>query len=234
MDRVTGTVLASSQQAQWDAIRDYLLAYAGRRPVRRVVVVGNAPMSPDPARAAEIDAGDLVIRTNGMMLDGPEDPPCLGTTCHAVILSRSANVTPWVLHNYRRRAYLIPQAGFVQWHRDDPVHMLLQAPFWPADLGAMPLPNAVVKVRTSNALDPAHKPGSIIPTTGTMALFLAHEMFPDAEVMATGFSFLDDPDQKRWFHHAGDSTKVNWQHRLDLEAKLVRSWISDGSVRFYG
>jgi hypothetical protein len=135
-----------------------------------------------------------------------------------------------VFADYRRRAYLVPQAGFVQYHPGDRVGLLLETSFWPADLGAMPLPNAVVKARVNRALDPQHRPGSLIPTTGMMALFMAHEMFPQAELLATGFSFLDDSEQTHWSHQSGGRTKVNWQHRLDLEAALLRSWIADDSV----
>jgi hypothetical protein len=224
--------LLASQQQQWQLIGEYLAAYAARRPIRKVAVVGNAPLGPNPDRAVDIDSSDLVIRVNEVALDGPGEPASIGTACHAVILSRSTTMTRWVFHDYRRRAYLIPQAGFVQYHPGDDVGLLLQTTYWPADLGAMPLPNGVVKARVVQALAPDAKPGSIIPTTGTMAVFLGHELFPDAELVATGFSFLENSSQKFWSHHSGSSTKVNWQHRLDLEADLLRSWIDDGSMRF--
>jgi hypothetical protein len=197
-----------------------------------VAVVGNAPLPRDAERAAAIDASDLVIRANAMMLDPPGDAPCVGTACNVVILSRSTAITPWVFHDYKRRAYLVPQAGFVQYHPGDRIGLLLDVPFWPRDLGAMPLPNAVVKTRVVRALDPDAKPGSLIPTTGMTALYLAHEMFPDAQLLATGFSFLDDAAQTHWNHHSGGATKVNWQHRLDLEAALLKSWIDERSVQF--
>ena len=57
------------------------------------------------------------------------------------------------------------------------------------------------------------------------------EMFPDADLVGTGFSFLEDDKQTSWAHHSGGHTKVNWQHHLDLEAALLRSWIADGSLR---
>ncbi len=223
--------LTATRDAQWDLVRSYLLAYAARQPVTRVAVVGNAPLYPDAGRAATIDAADLVIRLNSFVLDGPRSEPTVGTACHAVLLSRATKFTPWTMRDHRQRAYLVPQAGFVQYRPGDDIGLLLHAGFWPPDLGAMPLPNAVVKVRAVRALDPTAKPGSIIPTAGTTALFLAHEMFPEADLVGTGFSFLDDEAQTSWSHHAGGHTKVNWQHRLDLEAALLRSWIADGSLR---
>lgn len=223
--------LEATRETQWDLVRSYLLAYAARQPVERVVVVGNAPLPPDAGRAATVDAADLVIRVNAFVLDGPGDPPTVGTACHAVLLSRATRFTPWTMRGYRERAYLVPQAGFVQYRPGDRIGLLLHAGFWPPDLGAMPLPNGVVKARAVRALDPDARPGSLIPTAGTTALFLAHEMFRGAELTATGFSFLDDPGQRSWSHHSGGHTKVNWQHRLDLEATLLRSWIADGTLR---
>jgi hypothetical protein len=223
--------LEATRETQWNHVRSFLLAYAARRPVERVAVVGNAPLAPDAGRAATVDAADLVIRVNSFVIDGPGDPPTVGTACHAVILSRATTFTPSTMRGYRERAYLVPQAGYVQYRPGDGIGLLLRAGFWPSDLGAMPLPNAVVKARAVRALDPEARPGSLIPTAGMTALFLAHEMFPGAELAATGFSFLHDPGQTSWSHHSGGHTKVNWQHRLDLEAALLRSWIADGTVR---
>jgi hypothetical protein len=228
---VLRTELDATREAQWDLVREYVLSYAARRPVDRVAVVGNAPLVPDTARAAAIDAADLVIRVNAFVLDRPGDEPTSGTACHAVLLSRAAVLTPWTLQDSQGRAYLVPQAGFVQYRPGDEVGLLLHAGFWPADLGAMPLPNAVVKARLVRALDPTARPGSVIPTTGVTAVFLAHEMFPGADLVATGFSMLDDVTQKSWAHHDGTRTKVNWQHRLDLEAALLRAWVADGTLR---
>ncbi|WP_377644030.1 hypothetical protein [Oryzobacter terrae] len=223
--------LEATRDAQWDHIREYLLAYAARRPVRTIAVVGNAPLAPDAGRAATIDAADLVIRANAFVLDGPGEEPTSGTACHAVLFSRATTMTPSSLRGYRDRAYLVPQQGWVQYRTGDHIGLLLHAGFWPDDLGAMPLPNGAVKARVVHALDPTARPGSVIPTTGLTALFLAHEMFPDADLVGTGFSFLEDERQTSWAHHSGGHTKVNWQHHLDLEAALLRSWIADGSLR---
>ncbi len=229
--RVPGTTLEETRAAQWDCLRDLIAAYASHDPVRRVAVVGNAPLGPDPGRAATIDAADLVIRVNAMVLDHPGEAPALGTACHVVVMSRSTALTPDALRGYRQRLYLSPQMGWVQYQPGDELGLLVHAEYWPIDLGSVPLPNAVVKARCVRALDPDAPPGSIIPTTGTTAIFLAHEMFPDAHLVATGFSFLDDSRQTSWSHHSGGHVKVNWQHRLDLEARLLNSWIADGSLR---
>jgi hypothetical protein len=224
-------LIESSRQEQWEHLRALISSYAERTPVRKVAVVGNAPLLPDAARAREIDSSDLVIRVNSMVLDAPGEPACLGTRCHAVILSRSTRLTRWVFQDYRKRLYLVPQGGIVVWRLGEHRGMLLDTPWWPTDLGSIPVPNGVVKARIVRDLDPDHEPGSIIPTSGTMALYLAHEMFADAEFVCAGFSFVDDVEQTQWSHHSGGRTKVNHLHRLDLESRMLRSWIDDGSVR---
>lgn len=221
------TDLQRSQQVQWDQLRDLLIAFAVRRPVTKVAVVGNAPLSPDDGRAAGIDASDLVIRMNSLRLDEPGTPASTGTACHVVLLSRNTRMTPWSLRDYRSRLYLVPQAGFTVFRtlRDRPEH-------WPSDLGDLPVPNGVVMARIADRLHPDRTPASLIPTSGMIALYLAHEMFPDAELVATGFSFLDGHQQTEWAHHSGGITAVNDKHRLDREGALLRSWIEDGSLRY--
>lgn len=90
----------------------------------------------------------------------------------------------------------------------------MSAPFWPADLGALPLPNAILKQRLGDLLAPQRRRGWIIPTTGTIAAFLAHELFPDAELVATGYSFLDDATQTSWV------APLRWAHQRALAAPI--------------
>ncbi|HVU91347.1 MAG TPA: hypothetical protein VHC23_03890 [Jatrophihabitans sp.] len=219
--------LDAAREQLWELLREYLTAYAGRRPVRKVAMVGNAPLAPDAQRAAEIDSCDLVIRANSMVLDEPGQPPCVGTACHAVILSHATATTPWVFRDYRSRAYLVPQAGMPRNPRPIPA-----VPFWPADLGAMPLPNAIVKQRLADLMDPQHVPGELTPTTGMMGTYLAHALFPGAETIVTGLSFLDGAPRRSWDHHAGGSTDINYWHDLALEGALLRRWIDEGTLRF--
>lgn len=221
---VQPTDLTRSRQEQWDLLRELITTYAARRPVRTVAVVGNAPLQPDTQRAAAIDASDLVIRMNSMMLDEPGEPPCLGTACHVVLLSRATRITPWIFRDYRRRLYLVPQAGFTTFRtlREGPAH-------WPADLGLTPVPNGAVIARIADRLDPDREPGSLIPTSGTIMLFLAHEMFPDARLTATGLSFSSNRERG---HRSGGSAAVRTGDKPDREGELVESWIADGSVRF--
>jgi hypothetical protein len=226
--RVFPAELEESHQAQWDLIRDFLSAYAAHQPVRSVAVVGNAPLLPDAERAAAIDASDLVIRMNSLRMDEPDEPPCVGSTCHAVLLGRRTTVTPWVFKDYKRRAYLVPQMGFPLLQRIRPV-----PGYWPRDLGALPLPNGVVKKRLADQLDPGHQPGRLTPTSGTAMIYLGHDMFPGAQLIATGFSFLADTGQTGWSYHSGGSVPLGQFHYLDIEAALLRTWIGDGSLRFF-
>ena len=220
--------LAATQRAKWDLLRDYISSYAERRPIRKVTVVGNAPVPPDPARVEDIESSDLVIRVNSLALDEPDGPPCVGTRCNVLIISRNAKVTPWTFRDYKRRAYLIPQAGFgVRSSR------MPQPGFWPSDLGTIPIPYAPVVAELKDLLDPEHRPGKLIPTTGTLACYLAHELFPTADLLATGLSFLDGIQQEAWSYQSGGGSAVVPQHRLDLEGGLLRSWIADGSLRVH-
>lgn len=220
--------LTRSQQQQWDLLRDLLVSYAARRPVRKVAVVGNAPLEPDDRRAAEINSSDLTFRMNSLRLDEPGEPPCVGKSCHVVLLSRSVRATPWVFRDYRSRVYLVLQAGYTAFWR-----MRALPEHWPPDLGAIPVPNGVVTARVSDRIHAEREPSTLLPTSGTIALFLAHEMFADADIVATGFSFLTERNQSEWRHHAGGSTEVNSKHHLDREGALLESWIADGSVRFF-
>lgn len=220
--------LAASRRRQWADLRDLMAVYAARTPVESVAVVGNAPLEPDPARAAAVDGCDLVIRCNSLVLDAPAQVGCVGRRCDVVLISRSTQVTPWVFQDYRTRVYLIMQAGFTTFRRvrESPLH-------WPADLGALPVPNHVVTRPLADLLAPDREPGTVIPTTGTTGLFLAHELFAGARTVATGFSFLSDRSQSEWAHHAGGTTHVNDKHDLALEGALLQSWVEDGSVEFW-
>ena len=69
------------------------------------------------------------------------------------------------------------------------------------------------------------------PTTGTTAAWLAVRLFPEAEVLVTGLSFVDAPDQVEWDHQWGDSVRVGPEHRIAAEATLLRRWRDEGRVR---
>jgi hypothetical protein len=58
-----------------------------------------------------------------------------------------------------------------------------------------------------------------------MAAWIARTSYPDAELVLTGFSFVDDPNQTSWMHAAGDSCIVGPEHQIAAEARLLESWL---------
>lgn len=199
-------------------------AYAERLPVKRVVVVGNAPLEPSVERSELIDGADLVIRCNSYVIDEPDDQPCLGVKTNVVVCARGARITPWFFKNYSSRLYLVVNN----------CSRMLAPPgrpgCWPSDLGDWPLPNGVVGLPLKELLR-ADLGGNPVPTTGTTAAFLAHTCFPEAELLLTGFSYIDARAQVSWAHHWGQVVPVSAAHMLDREGALLASWVADGRAR---
>jgi hypothetical protein len=200
-------------------------AYAGRTPVETVAVVGNAPVSPDPERAAAIDAADLVFRVNGFALDGPRHPRGLGTRADVVVTQWALEATPWVFADYRSRLYLYNEPGMM--YAD--VERL--PAWWPPDLGLVPIPNREVNQPLSRALgfDPAQPRWA---TTGTVAAWLVRMLYPDARLLLAGFSFIWTPVQSTWDHAYGGASVLTGDHELIAEATMLRSWIEDGTAEY--
>lgn len=204
-----------------DLVARLVDAYAGCRPVRTVAVVGNAPVSPDPARAARIDAADLVVRVNGFALDEPDHVRGLGTRADVVIIQWLLRATPWVFADYRSRLYLYNEPGAVYFDGER-----LPA-WWPPDLGLVPVPNREINQPLSGALgfDPAQPRWA---TTGTVAAHLARTLYPRARLLLAGFSFVYEPVQSTWDHAYGGASTVTEGHELTAEARMLRSLIDDG------
>jgi hypothetical protein len=212
-------------------IRELLAAYAARPDVRRIAVVGNAPLDPNDERAAAIDACDLVVRCNSFMLDKPGDPPTQGSAVHAVVFSRGLLATEFSYRNYRDVAYLVTEpsriyaeANLARYVKDWPA-------WWPADLGYVAVPNHAFAIPLLDAMEVQWREEVVVPTTGTMAVFIALESFPDAEVWVTGFSMIDNPEQTEWKHQAGDTSPIGGAHWIGPESRLFHRWIDEGRVR---
>ncbi len=207
-------------------MRELAEAYSASASVRRIAVVGNAPMEPSAARAAEIDAADLVIRANSFVTDRPGDPPVQGSCTHVVLFSRMVPATPDFFDRYRERLYVLLE----------PMRMYGRPEVWPAnwpdDLGFAVARNDAVAIPINEALGLPWREQQLAPTTGTTAAWLAMNLFPEAEVLLTGISFVDDPTQTAWRHQWGDATGVGPEHRIAAEADLVRGWIDSGRLRF--
>jgi len=210
---------------QTELLRDAMTAYALRRPVATVAVLGNAPLEPSEERAARIDAADLVIRVNSFVLDRPGEPPRQGSRVDVVVWPRLTRATPFLFDRYRERLYLLVEPMRMHGRKE------LWPPSWPADLGLIPVANRDVACRINAELGFA--PGEpLAPTTGLTAAWLAVNLFPEARTTLAGFSFLDDPHQTRWRHQWGDEARVGPEHRIEAEGRLMQSWIDDGRATF--
>lgn len=207
-------------------LRELMDAYARRTPVRKVAVVGNAPLPPDEARAEEIDSADLVIRVNSFVMDTPGGPRCQGRRVDVVVWNRITRATEFLFANYRERLYLMVE----------PMRMHGYAEAWPSswpdDLGFVAVSNRAVAQPLSEALGLPWREERLAPTTGITAAYLAVTLFPKIDILLTGFSFLDNPDQTEWRHQWGDSCPVGREHRIGTESALMRAWLDSGRARF--
>lgn len=205
-----------------------LVAAYSRAPgtdVRSVAVVGNAPLEPSAARAAAIDACDLVVRVNSFVLDTAGSPPTQGKRVDVVLWSRLVRATPHLFDRYRERLYVLLEPMRMYGRRE------VWPASWPADLGLVAAPNGAVAVPLNEELGLPWREEQLAPTTGTTAAWLARQLFPGAELVLTGLSFVDAPDQSTWEHQWGDSVRVGPEHRIAAEAALVRRWRDEGRVR---
>lgn len=200
-------------------------AYARRSPVSSVAVVGNAPLEPSEQRAAAIDSADLVIRMNSFVLDSPGAPGCQGTRVEMVLWSRLAVATPDLFDRYSERLYVLLE----------PMRMFgrpeMWPTSWPADLGFVVARNDAVAIPLNDEIGLPWREQHLAPTTGTTGVWLALNLFPTAEVLVAGLSFVDNPDQTRWAHQFGDDVRVGPEHRIAEEGRLIGSWLSSGRAR---
>ena len=212
-------------------IREHVTAYAASTPVRRVAVVANAPLGPSEERRDLIDASDLVIRVNSLALDEADGPPCVGTRTNVVVAARTVRPTAGFLHDYRNRAYFVVDTFWVT--SANPPGLPSN---WPSDLGAWPLPNRALGLPLKYLLRPTRGGQGVAPTTGTHAAYLAYRLFPEADIVLTGFSFLDDHDQESWGYHLTGlaHSPIHALHKLDREGAYLRGLLDRGEVRYVG
>jgi hypothetical protein len=210
-------------------MRDHAMAYAASTPIERVAVVANAPLPPSPERRDLIDSADLVIRCNSLALDDADGPPCVGTRTNVVIAARTARPTPAFFADYRNRAYFVGDTFYLtaREHPGCPED-------WPPDLGAWLIPNRAVGLPLKYLLHPTRAGLGVAPTTGTLAAYLAYRLFPEADIVLTGFSFLHDREQQSWGYHAADiaHAPVHSAHKLDREAAYLQGLVDRGEVRY--
>lgn len=213
-------------------VRNLLAAYAEKPDVRKIAVVGNAPLSPDAARAAEIDSADLVIRCNSFVLDTPDREVAIGRKVHAVVFSRGLLATPFNYDRYRERAYLATEPSRIYFDRPLARYVKDWPTWWPEDLGFLAVPNHEFAVPLLDELGLPWRKQVVVPTTGTMAVFIARRAFPAADLLMAGYSMIDQPEQTVWKHQWGDSTPIGGAHYITAEGAMFRRWIEQGRVRF--
>jgi len=211
-----------------EPLRALAASYARHDPVRTVAVVGNAPMQPSAQRAAAIDASDLVVRVNSFVLDEPGGPATQGSRTDVVLWSRLVRATPYLFHRYRERLYVLLEPMRMFGRRE------VWPESWPDDLGFVVARNDEIAMPLNDELGLPWREERLAPTTGTTAAWLAVRLFPEAEVLLTGLSFVDAPDQTEWDHQWGDSVRVGPEHRIVAEAELLRRWRGEGRVRMLG
>jgi hypothetical protein len=215
-------------------LRALIESYATRRAVRSVAVVANAPLTRDPDRAAAVDACDLVIRCNSFVLDQGDDAYC-GRRTNVVVLNAGTRITRSVLDGYSSRLYLFSSPGAV--YRRRPSVPLPAVNLWPDDLGAAHVPNRAVVADLRELIRVTAGAGPddvIVPTTGAVAAWLGLDLFPDADLLLTGFSAVADPHVTSWHHHRREDSApvpVAEAHKIDAEGLLLRAWVADGRAR---
>lgn len=218
---------AGAEQAFYDSIRPLALTYASTDPVRRVAVVGNQPLEKSDQRAATIDSADVVFRANGYRVDDVDTPPAVGRRTDVVVFNRGVRPTPWFFHEYGDRLYLMIEPG----------RLLSENPklpeFWPKDLGILTIPNREVILPLGRAMGLNPRTDGQWATTGTVMLWIATRLFPDAHVDVAGFSFIDEPGQTAWDHAYGDPSPVGSEHVIELESRLVKPWVESGRIEYH-
>jgi hypothetical protein len=214
-------------------VRGLLEAYAARTPVRRVAVIGNAPLEHSASRAAAIDSADLVMRCNSFVLDEPGEPPTQGRSVHAVVFSRGLLATRYSYDRYRDRLYLVTEPSRV--YSDRPLARYVKdwPTWWPRDLGFVAVPNTEFAMPLLEELGVPWRDEVVVPTTGTMMAYIARRCFPAAEMVIAGFSMIDYPEQSEWEHQWGDTSPIGGAHRIATEGEMLRRWIDEGRVTLH-
>ncbi|WP_432515351.1 hypothetical protein [Kineococcus sp. SYSU DK001] len=217
---------AGTLDAPLAPLRQLVSAYAhpaGTEPTR-VSVVGNAPLTDSPGRAAAIDSSDLVVRVNGFLLDEPGGPPRAGRRCDVVLFTRGTDVAPHVFEDYSRRLYVL--------HEPEQTHVTLAFPTrWPRDLGQVHLPNEHFTLPLADLLGLPMRTALRWATSGTAAVHMAVTLFPRAALVLAGFSFVARPDQRSWEHATGRPADVTDNHELPAEARYLSDLVRSGRAR---
>lgn len=205
------------------ALAALLVAQAGGLTPRRIAVVANAPVDASPARAARIDAADLVVRMTTFRTDEVGSaPPALGRRTDVVIVHRATRAGPSTFADYHRRLYLLAEPG------RDHGEPAAQPPWWPADLAPIPIGNRAIVHGLRHALGLRPRQATW-PTTGTLAVHLMSALFPTVEIDLAGSSLRADGGVLE--HAWGHSALLTPEHRLTAERRYLDRLIAARRLR---
>lgn len=205
------------------ALAALLVAQAGGLVPRRIAIVGNAPVDASPARAALIDAADLVVRMTTFRTDeAGATPPRVGRRTDVVIVHRATRAGPSTFADYQRRLYLLAEPG-----RDHGEPDALP-PWWPADLAPIPIGNRAIVHGLRHALGLGRRQATW-PTTGTLAVHLVSTLFPTVDIDLAGSSLRADGGALE--HAWGDATLLTPEHRLTAERRYLARLVAERRLR---
>lgn len=201
-------------------LRSLVATYANGS-VDEIAIVGNAPLPPDRRRADRIDACDLVVRMTSFVVDHGE--PRYGGRADVVFVHRGTIASPDTFARHPQRLYLLVESGRRHWEPSTMPH------WWPSDLGLVHWPNDLFSDPLAKELGYSpHRPEWA--TTGTLAAWSMHQLFPQAHLMLAGFSIMADPEQRLLDHAWGQPVTLTAEHRLHEEAALIARFRDEGTV----
>jgi hypothetical protein len=156
-------------------------------------------------------------------VDEEQGESCFGDKTDVVFLHRGTLATRATFAQYSRRLYVLVEPGRRHW---EPSTM---PQWWPRDLGLVHLPNDIFADPLTHTLGLSSKE-PIWATTGTLAVWTMSTLFPQAQLLVTGFSIVDNPRQTRLAHARGPSVPLTDEHRLDRESCLLRRMDESGQI----
>ena len=102
---------------------------------------------------------------------------------------------------------------------------------WPSDLGFVAARNDEVAIPLNEELGLPWRAERLAPTTGTTAAWLAVRLFPEADVLLAGLSFVDAPTRSSRDHQWGRLGEGRAGTPDRGRGRVLRRWRDEGRVR---